>query len=119
MPLDNSPPVKQGDISHAVERSHESVLIDLARFNEKTDIIIKQNARQWWVMLTGLITTFGLVVVATAAIVTFANEWKWYKRNVIRWNEFTYWSGKTESLNADRGIHWRAAEMPRFASDDK
>jgi hypothetical protein len=112
MPPDNSPPVKQGDISHAVERSQQSVSIDLARFHEKTDIIIKQNARQWWVMIVFLIA-------ATAFVVTRESEWRWFKANVIRRAEFAQWAYRTEKASRANGVAWEAAEMPMFTEGNR
>jgi hypothetical protein len=102
MSNDPTEPVQQGDITRAVDVERRRVMVDFSELKELQQITIKQNARQLWIILMA-------VVVATTFIATRESEWKWFKKNTVKVNEFTSWCTRTEKINRVSGNNWEAA----------
>ena len=111
MAPDTSNPVRQGDISYAIDAEHRLVGVDISELKTLQQITIKQNARQFWMILVA-------VVVATGFVVTRENEWKWFKKSVIRYGDFSDWCQRTEKLNRTAN-NWEAAPMVLHYGEDK
>jgi hypothetical protein len=77
--------------------------IDISELKTLQQITIRQNARQFWMILVA-------VALGTAFIVTRETEWKLFKRSVIRYGDFVDWAGRTEKQNRQAN-NWESAPM--------